>query len=255
MKTVFVFPPLRKHRAGQHDQSTHGSWATNESFNAGNGLSMGEIYDLHEKNDSQVRKLYDAEAEALSEIQPSWKHKNPPVAPSLKDHSNADYKKLYRKYKEEFYRWKSGKNAHIESSLGKELLDGSTKGVKKYIESVIRSDWFLKEYGVGSTYKYVMHFPDVAMTDSQSSLGKYVFGKTNGRVTSRIQIDKGFAQNEPLLLHEISHYANSISVKGNFQGHGKEYAGNYLKLTRKFMPEYTDSLERNFTDMGVDYDV
>ena len=27
MKSVFVFPPLRKHLAGQHDQSSHGSWA------------------------------------------------------------------------------------------------------------------------------------------------------------------------------------------------------------------------------------
>ena len=27
MKTVFVFPPLRKHQAGNHDQSSHGSWA------------------------------------------------------------------------------------------------------------------------------------------------------------------------------------------------------------------------------------
>jgi hypothetical protein len=27
MKSVFVFPPLRKHQAGQHDQSTHGSWS------------------------------------------------------------------------------------------------------------------------------------------------------------------------------------------------------------------------------------
>jgi hypothetical protein len=27
MKTVFVFPPLRKHLAGGHDQSSHGSWA------------------------------------------------------------------------------------------------------------------------------------------------------------------------------------------------------------------------------------
>jgi hypothetical protein len=27
MKTVFVFPPVRKHLAGGHDQSSHGSWA------------------------------------------------------------------------------------------------------------------------------------------------------------------------------------------------------------------------------------
>jgi hypothetical protein len=28
MKSVFVFPPLRKHLAGQHDQSSHGNWAS-----------------------------------------------------------------------------------------------------------------------------------------------------------------------------------------------------------------------------------
>lgn len=28
MKTVFVFPPVRKHQAGKHDQSSHGNWAS-----------------------------------------------------------------------------------------------------------------------------------------------------------------------------------------------------------------------------------
>jgi hypothetical protein len=28
VKSVYVVPPLMKHQAGQHDQSTHGSWAT-----------------------------------------------------------------------------------------------------------------------------------------------------------------------------------------------------------------------------------
>jgi hypothetical protein len=28
MKSVFVFPPLRKHQAGKHDQSSHGNWAS-----------------------------------------------------------------------------------------------------------------------------------------------------------------------------------------------------------------------------------
>jgi hypothetical protein len=27
MKTVFVFPPVRKHQAGNHDQSSHGNWS------------------------------------------------------------------------------------------------------------------------------------------------------------------------------------------------------------------------------------
>ena len=40
MKSVFVFPPLRKHQAGQHDQSTHGSWAT------ANGYKLASLDDL-----------------------------------------------------------------------------------------------------------------------------------------------------------------------------------------------------------------
>ena len=40
MKTVFVFPPVRKHLAGQHDQSTHGSWAT------ANGYKLASLDDL-----------------------------------------------------------------------------------------------------------------------------------------------------------------------------------------------------------------
>lgn len=40
MKSVFVLPPLRKHQAGQHDQSTHGSWAT------ANGYKLASIDDL-----------------------------------------------------------------------------------------------------------------------------------------------------------------------------------------------------------------
>jgi hypothetical protein len=40
MKSVFVFPPLRKHQAGQHDQTTHGSWAT------ANGYKLASVDDL-----------------------------------------------------------------------------------------------------------------------------------------------------------------------------------------------------------------
>jgi len=36
MKSVFVFPPIRKHQAGKHDQESHGSWA---------GETAGELTD------------------------------------------------------------------------------------------------------------------------------------------------------------------------------------------------------------------
>jgi hypothetical protein len=44
MKSVFVFPPLRKHQAGQHDQETHGSWATGNFTSAGKDGSY-DVYD------------------------------------------------------------------------------------------------------------------------------------------------------------------------------------------------------------------
>jgi hypothetical protein len=45
MKSVFVFPPLRKHLAGQHDQTSHGSWATGKD-----AITREEKYEFTDKD-------------------------------------------------------------------------------------------------------------------------------------------------------------------------------------------------------------
>jgi hypothetical protein len=65
-------------------------------------------------------------------------------------------------------------------------------------------------------------------------------------------MNKGLSTNEPTVLHEIAHYATAISTPKSFEGHGPEFAGNYVFLTRLMMGDQeADRLQSEYEKGGV----
>jgi hypothetical protein len=265
--TVFVKPPVVKHLAGQHDQSTHGSWAGTTSFGSGSGLSAQEINNLRRgvgTKEYQQKELYNAENEALKKVKPSFIEMPEPKESSYLKFgdlpSYKEIKKAERQYKKDWYDWSAERNKYIESELGAKHLDGSVKGLRNYLNAVIDSDWFREEYGVTSIYnidngkKFAQHQPEIKFFSTKKYAGMYRFrdfGKTGKQ--SSIDIDRSYSKNEQVILHEIAHYANAISATTKFSGHGYSFGRELLKIAKQFMPKYADALEQSFKDGGIKY--
>jgi len=254
--TVFVKRPVQKHLAGQHDQSSHGSWAGATSLNAGSGLSLREMADLKRGvKETQQDKVYEAEYQASNQTKPLEVYQERPVAPNYdpKVETYADYKKEYKEYTKAYYEWASEKNKFIESDLGEKHLDGSIKGLRNYTSAVINSEWFKENYGIEvADTKTALYQPEVKhFTNRTGTSGRY-FVLKNGKST--IEITKQYSKNETVILHEIAHYANTISVTRKHEGHGKEFAYHNLKIAKQFMPEYASALEDYYNQVGVSYE-
>jgi hypothetical protein len=122
---------------------------------------------------------------------------------------------------------------HDETSLsdmGKELLDGTPAGVKKYVERVIKEDWFVEKFGDGSSLPKL----DVKTTNTNAA-GRHILKMQKDRATGRIiktvheiSIDRQSVKNERTILHEISHYATAITQTESFSAHGAEFANNHI---------------------------
>jgi len=265
--TVFVKPPVQKHLAGQHDQSSHGSWAGTTSLGAGSGLSAQEINNLRRgvgTKEYQQKELYNAENEALKKVKPSVVEMPEPKESSYikfgELQTYTELKKAERQYKKDWYQWSSERQKYIESELGAKHLDGSVKGLRNYLNAVIDSDWFREEYGVPSTFsidngkKFAEHRPEIKFFNTKKYAGMYRFrdfGRTGKQ--SFIDIDRSFAKNEQVILHEIAHYADTISATTKFSGHGYSFARELLKIAQQFMPNYANALEQSFKDGGIKY--
>jgi putative metallohydrolase (TIGR04338 family) len=235
------FDKMEKHQ--EHDQSTHGNWA--DGSQGGNGLSHREVYQLQNMQDSLMRKVYDAE----EKYQPNVQRQLPkPFAPSRTEYQDsASYDKAFKEYSKAFDEWSRESTKNIKSTTGEKHLDGSKAGVQKYVDDVTSADWFIERFGNGG----VIGTPKVSLASLRAA-GQYVFGTKNGVGYSKLAIDKGFSQAEPVILHELAHYATAISINKSHAGHGVEFARNYVYMASKVMgQEYGAGLESAYREAGV----
>jgi len=240
-------PTVLKHQ--EHDQSTHGNWADGTP-EGGNGLSHKEIYNLQvNRSDPLQRKIYDAE----EKHQPEEQRDLPiPIAPKMSDYDQTQkddyaYDKAYKEYSKKHDEWSRETTRNIQSDFGKKHLDGTVRGVQGYINDVTRSDWFKQKFGDGGVVKA----PTVALSDIKVA-GKYSIGTTNGLGYSKLTINKGYSQAEPLILHELTHYANAISQSKGYDSHGIEFAKNYIYVASRVIgSEYAAGLKKAYIAEGV----
>ena len=213
--------PVLKHQ--EHDQKTHGNWANN-----GNGLGIEEVMRLHKPSDPLQSKVYRAEQ---SIDKPSLNPLEKPAYPKRDDFgSRDDYDKAYKDYNKKWMAWAVEAQAYIFSDTGKTYLDGTPAGVKKYVEKVIKEDWFVEKFGDGSSLPKL----DVKVSNTNAA-GRHILkmlkDRTTGTIiktTHEISIDRQSVKNERTILHEISHYATAITQTESFSPHGVEFAGNHL---------------------------
>jgi hypothetical protein len=261
--TVFVKPPVVKHLAGQHDQSSHGSWAGTTSLGAGSGLSALEISKLKTgegTKETQQAEVYKAEREARKETQLIGTLEEPRFS-SFRVNPFTYTTAEERAFKKAWNKWETEKYKHIESDLGNEHLDGTIRGVRNYANEIFDSEWFREEYGVPSIFesdngkKFAEHQPEIKTLTSKKYGGMYRFRDYNihGKRSS-IEIRNDSLKYEPTILHEIAHYATAISATNKHSGHGKEFAYNNLKIARQFMPQYAIALEKYYKEMGISYE-
>jgi hypothetical protein len=213
--------PVFKHQ--EHDQSTHGSWAK-----GGNKLGIEEVMRLHKSSDPLQRKVYEAEQ---SIDKPSKNPLQKPTNPKRDDfESKEDYDKAYKDYSKKWMDWAVEAQASILTKTGEKFLDGSPSGVKKYVEEVIKQDWFVERFGDGSS------LPKLEVkTSNTNAAGRHILKMQKDRASGRIiktvheiSLDRQSTKNERTILHEISHYATAISQTEAFSSHGSEFARNHL---------------------------
>ena len=235
--------PVLKH--AQHDQKTHGSWATGQA--GGNGLTPREIYNLQVgRTDYSVRDIYSAEEKFQSQSQRTLLK---PFPPSRELQDKESYNKAYKEYSKEFKEWAVETSRNIQSKTGEKNLDGTVKGVQNYVKEIARADWFVEAFGDGGQ----LGLPKVTLSEASRQAGRYSFGFRNGEPTTSLSINQYLSRAEPTILHEIAHYATTISATKGFDGHGVEFARNYIYIASKVIgTEYAKGLEMAYRREGID---
>lgn len=237
--------PVLKH--GEHDQSSHGNWAT-----GGNGLGIEEVMRLHNSSDPLQRKVYEAEQ---SIDKPSKNPLEKPTNPKRDDfESREDYDKAYKDYNKKWMEWAVEAQASILSETGKTYLDGTPAGVKKYVQEVIKQDWFVERFGDGSSLPKL----DVK-TSNTNAAGRHILKMQKDRASGRIiktvheiSLDRQSVKNERTILHEISHYATAISQTKAFSSHGSEFARNHVFVIEQTVGSArAKALASAYTEKGV----
>lgn len=240
--------PVLKH--AMHDQKTHGSWAK-----GGNNLGIEEVMRLHKSADPLQSKVYSAER-SLDE--PSKNPLEKPTPPTRNDFQlREDYDKAYKDYSKKWTDWAVEEQASILSDTGKKFLDGSPAGVKKYVDAVIKEDWFVERFGDGSSLPKLN-----VKTSKTNAAGQHILkmqkDRSSGRIIKtvhEISIDRQLTKDERTMLHEISHYATAISQTKSFFPHGEEFARNHLfVLEQTAGPARAEALESAYIEKGVQVD-
>jgi hypothetical protein len=234
---------VKKHQ--EHDQSSHGNWATGKGSS---GLSHREIYNLQTgRGDPLVTKVYKAEDKFQPHTQRELTMPFPPK-PRVEFATKEEYDKAYKAYSKAFDEWAVESHRNIQSPLGEKHLDGSKAGVQKYLDEIIGSDWFKEEFGTGG----VVAKPQVKLLEINSA-GRYTFGFKNGQPHTSMVFNKGYSKAEPTILHEIAHYATTISQTKPFDGHGVEFARNQIYIASKAIgSEFAAGLEKAYREEGID---
>jgi len=234
---------VKKHQ--EHDQSTHGNWATGTP-QGGNGLAHREIYQLQSgTSDSLVRRIYDAEERFQSNVQRDIPKPFPPSRTEFQ--TSAEYDKAYKAYSKAFDEWSRESTRNIKSTTGEKHLDGTKAGVQAYVDAVTSADWFIEAFGDGG----VIGTPKVSLR-AMGVAGQYSIGTKGGVGYSALAMDKGYSKAEPVILHELAHYATAISATSSYEGHGVEFAKNHIYMASKVIsPEYAAGLESAYREAGV----
>jgi putative metallohydrolase (TIGR04338 family) len=234
---------VQKHGTG--DQKPHGSWA--DGAVGGNGLDHRGVYNLqHENSDPLKIKVYDAEEKYSPTVQ---RELTKPFPPNNRNEyaTKEEYDKVYKEYSKNWDKWSRETSRNIQSSTGEKHLDGTVKGIQNYINEVTNTDWFKKTFGDGGVIKT----PKVSLTASAAA-GSYQIGFKRGVPFSGMYINKGFSLNEPVILHELAHYATTISTTKPFSAHGIEFATNHLYLTNKAVgSSFANGLRAAYKAEGV----
>jgi putative metallohydrolase (TIGR04338 family) len=235
--------PVQKHQ--EHDQSTHGNWATGTP-QGGNGLAHREIYQLQSgTSDSLVRRIYDAEERFQPNVQRDIPKPFPPSRTEFQ--TSAEYDKAYKAYSKAFDEWSRESTRNIKSTTGEKHLDGTKAGVQAYVDAVTSADWFIEAFGDGG----VVGAPKVSLR-AMGAAGQYSIGTKGGVGYSALAMDKGYSKAEPVILHELAHYATAISATSSYEGHGVEFAKNHIYMASKVIsPEYAAGLEKAYREAGV----
>jgi len=203
-------PTIQKH--AMHDQSSHGSWAR-----GGNKFNIEETMALQDKySDKYQSKVYEAEREVFSKGNDYSDIKTmPKFDKTSNDFATYDeYKNAFQEYAKKWDTWDIDRKTDLGSDSAKKFLDGTKKGVEKYADSVMTSDWFVENFGTGSPG---IGTPEFKLNTSKNFAGKFELGKRTNlssrgfgietKYINRISIQKGYAKNESTILHEIAHWA------------------------------------------------
>lgn len=239
----WIVNPVAKHQ--DHDQSSHGNWATGTP-QGGNGLAHREIYQLQSStSDSLMRRIYDAEERFQPNVQRDIPKPFPPSRTEFQ--TSAEYDKAYKAYSKAFDEWSRESTRNIKSTTGVRHLDGTKSGVQAYVDAVTSADWFIEAFGDGG----VIGTPKVSLR-AMGAAGQYSIGTKGGVGYSALAMDKGYSKAEPVILHELAHYATAISATSSYEGHGVEFAKNHIYMASKVIsPEYAAGLESAYREAGV----
>jgi putative metallohydrolase (TIGR04338 family) len=234
-----------KHLSGEHDQKTHGAWAT-----GGSDYDISSVQEMLLTSDNSAKKVYAAEYalhrpmnEKLAPIS------DRPVAPVRGKEDWDEYSAAYDIYENKFNSWVLKRNSLIISDVGRKHLDGTKKGIQNYVNEVVTSESFVNDFGDGGQ----MGIPPVKITNNKQNVsGVYRMGYRNGKYFTTLGIDRRYASDEATILHEIAHYATSISQRSHFEAHGYQYVLNHLSLVEDVMGvEMADELKSAYEDQGI----
>ena len=197
------------------------------------------------RTDTMARQVYEAEEKHHSQIQD--KSTPAPTAPNRADFEEYDdYNNAHKKYSRDFLAWSKKVTTSVISPIAEKHLDGTPRGVEGYVRDVLRQDWFIEAFGTGGEAR-----PQIKVS-STGEAGSYQIGFKGGSPYSVLTINRGYSKNEPTMVHEIAHYATTISATTNHDGHGLEFARNHIYIAGKVMgQEFADGLEKAYREAGI----
>jgi len=245
LKWIVSSDSVAKHQ--EHDQSSHGNWATGQK--GGSGFSHREMFELkRNRPDPMVRKVYDAEEINHNQIQD--KNIEQPSAPNRSQFTEyADYDKAYKQYSKDFLNWSKKVTTSVISPMGEKHLDGTPTGVNGYVRDVLRQDWFTEAFGKGGDAGRNL---EVKVSSNFGESGAYQIGFKNEQPVSILRLNRGYSKAEPTIIHEIAHYATTISATSPHDGHGVEFARNHIFIAGKVLgSSFADGLEKSYREAGV----
>jgi hypothetical protein len=240
-------PDLVKYDEDQ-PRDERGRFGSGTGGNGGNGLTPKEILDLkRDQPDTLKEQVYKAEENHRPRAA-RLAGSNPVKIPRDKFETDEEYSKAYKEYKENFINWARENSRDVISETGKQHLDGTQSGVQNYVNEITNSNWFVAQFGDGG----LVGNPEVNLVNEKYS-GKYTFGiDENGDTKSGIFLNNAVSMREPTIVHELAHYATTISVTEPHSGHGVKFAENYVFLADQILGEdYASGLKDSFVKEGV----